>query len=246
MIKSLVRSLTPSPIWMAAVKAKAAYTRPRGRRSWSEHGEDLIVLNMIKLDTYDVSPIRYLDIGASDPFFLSNTYLLYSLGASGVLVEPNPEDAHRLRHKRRRDVVVNAAISDQPNGTAKLYRLSAGAYNTLLEDKAKRVVADSQSFAPQERQSLTGTIDVDLVSINDLVRSHFAPATLNFISIDTEGFDLRILRSIDWALMTTRMARPFIIMTERVANTDVLAAALPANFSLLAQTPGNCLFIRDQ
>jgi FkbM family methyltransferase len=245
-IKSVVRSLMPSPIWTAAIKAKSAYNRPRGKRSWSEHGEDLIVLNMIKLQTYDLSQIRYLDIGASDPFFLSNTYLLYSLGASGVLVEPNPEDAHRLRRKRRRDVVINAAVSEQPNGTAKLFRLSAGAYNTLLEDKAKQVVADSQNFAPQDRQSLNGTIDVDLVSINDVVVSHFAPATLNFISIDTEGYDLRILRSIDWTLMTTRMARPFVIMTERVASADVLAAALPAGFSLLAQTPGNCLFIRPE
>ena len=186
MIKSVVRSLMPSPIWPAAINAKAAYNRPRGKRSWSEHGEDLIVLNMIKLTTYDLSPIRYLDIGASDPFFLSNTYLLYSLGASGVLVEPNPEDAKRLRRKRRRDVVINAAISEQPGGTGKLFRLSASAYNTLLEDKAKQVVADSQSFAPQERQSLNDTIDVDLVSINDVVISHDAPATLNIISSETE------------------------------------------------------------
>ena len=45
----------------------------------------------------------YLDIGAADPTALSNTYLFYTRGCHGVLVEPNPARLGALRSVRPRD-----------------------------------------------------------------------------------------------------------------------------------------------
>ena len=56
-------------------------------KTYSQYGEDLILSSAIEYLKIDEN-ISYLDIGANHPMSLSNTYLLYKQGASGVLIEP--------------------------------------------------------------------------------------------------------------------------------------------------------------
>jgi hypothetical protein len=64
----------------------------RRNMSYSAAGEDRIVLAWLEMGyRLDIRNVRYLDVGANDPSVLSNTFLLYQLGASGVLVEPDPD-----------------------------------------------------------------------------------------------------------------------------------------------------------
>ena len=57
-------------------------------KSYAQCAEDLII--RFAFDQMGIRKPVYLDIGAHDPIFLSNTYLFYKKGSRGVCVEPNP------------------------------------------------------------------------------------------------------------------------------------------------------------
>lgn len=59
----------------------------------------------------DLKKVRYLDLGANHAKELSNSYAYYENGASGVLVEANPELIDELKEIRPRDIIVNKAIA---------------------------------------------------------------------------------------------------------------------------------------
>src|SRR5580693_625305 len=59
---------------------------PYAHLSFAQQGEDLIAEDL--LHWFKISKPTYLDIGANDPIHNNNTYLFYTKGARGVLVEP--------------------------------------------------------------------------------------------------------------------------------------------------------------
>src|SRR5919106_1421865 len=76
--------------------AQAAEEFPPGAHvSYAQAGEDLVV-NFI-FESLKARTISYLDIGAYDPVYLSNTYYFYRRGHRGVLVEPNVAMCEKLR-----------------------------------------------------------------------------------------------------------------------------------------------------
>src|SRR5882762_7743018 len=79
----------------------------RGQFSHSAAGEDRLVIAWLQIvyGLSDASKIRYCDIGANHPRTLNNTFALYARGASGVLIEPDPDQCALLRKDRPRDVV---------------------------------------------------------------------------------------------------------------------------------------------
>jgi len=70
--------------------------------SYSQCGEDRILRHIFSV--FGIEKPTYLDIGAHHPVALSNTYLFYQKGATGVLVEPNPARYRELVRARPRDV----------------------------------------------------------------------------------------------------------------------------------------------
>ena len=54
----------------------------------------------------------YVDVGAYDPFNVSNTLLLYRQGWHGINIEPDPAALARLQRFRPRDTNLGLAISD--------------------------------------------------------------------------------------------------------------------------------------
>jgi hypothetical protein len=46
---------------------------------------------------------------------------------------------------------------------------------------------------------LEKTIKIPLLGINKVIADHFNGKAPNFLSIDAEGFDLKILRALDWS-----------------------------------------------
>src|SRR5947209_3939954 len=65
------------------------HERRQGTLSYAQQGEDLVVQNILAMVGVK-GPITYVDIGAYDPIFSSNSYAFYLAGGHGVLVEPNP------------------------------------------------------------------------------------------------------------------------------------------------------------
>lgn len=208
---------------------------PLGRMSYSAAGEDRIVLAWLQAVYHvDVRQVRYCDIGANHPTKLSNTFLLYSMGASGVLIEPDPDLCGNLRRKRPSDIVLNVGMAFDERRSAKLTRLKERVFNTFSSTQADQVVNASKDWQPHQRQTIVDEIEVSLIPANDVLAEHFGGG-IDFISIDTEGVDLPILKSIDF-----QRFRPKMICIEATADFNPILE--PAGYELTARMPDNVIY----
>jgi FkbM family methyltransferase len=140
------------------------------------------------LDTLGIRRPRYLDLGAHHPYYLSNTYLFYRRGARGVNVEADPRLAARLRRARPRDVTLNIGVGPEA-GVREFYVLSVPTLSTFSSEQVKR-------YSEQFGYRIERTVEVPVQTFGQIVESHF-DAVPEFVSLDVEGLDLAILRSID-------------------------------------------------
>lgn len=174
-------------------------------RSYAQCGEDILAHNILCRQLRIQQP-TYLDIGANDPVRFSNTYLLYKLGCTGLLVEPDPDLAIKLRRKRPRDTVLEAGIatSDPAQGShATLYRMNQPTLNTFSLEEA-------ESACAQGPYNITEQIRVPMVGIEQAITQHQSERP-HFVSIDAEGMDLAILNSYD-----LKAHRPVLICIETI------------------------------
>jgi hypothetical protein len=67
------------------VRAFVLHVLPR-KKTYASDGEDYILLEL--LASYDLGQAVYVDVGANDPVFMSNTYLFYRHGITvSVLIQ---------------------------------------------------------------------------------------------------------------------------------------------------------------
>jgi FkbM family methyltransferase len=185
------------------LQAGLAILKGKVQPSFSQAGEDQVMRYLVN-DCLKIINPDYLDIGTHHPYQGNNTYYFYSRGSKGVCIEPDIRYEKLIKKFRKRDIFLRAGVSTG-NETKKdfyVFPKEYSGWNTLLKQEAA------------ERQSKTGvkfqSVEIDLVNINDVIRRYFAtyPA---IISIDVEGLDLDILKSMDFDLY-----RPEIICIESI------------------------------
>jgi len=165
--------------------------------SYSAMGEDLILLALLR-DVLKIATPTYLDIGAADPVAVNNTYLLHTLGSQGVLVEPNPTYVERLRAARPTDVVVGAGVGTGDSREAPYYVIKdKPMLNTFSSETADRL--------KREGEFVERVVNMSLVPVMQVIEDHLHAAP-DLLSIDAEGMDLDIVRSLDF----TRYRPPVI------------------------------------
>lgn len=106
------------------------------RISYSQTGEDLIVESVFT--ALGIPRPSYLDIGAHDPVYLSNTYIFYRKGCRGVCVEADTALHRKIARKRPGDVCLNIGIGASGEGTAPFYIMSSPTLNTFSREEAER------------------------------------------------------------------------------------------------------------
>lgn len=168
-------------------------------QSYSQSGEDILI--KAAFDSLNISNPTYLDIGANHPYYLSNTYLFYSTGSSGVLVEPNKTLYENLKRKRKRDLCINCGIGVDDKSEADFYIMDADVLSTFSKDEAKFIES-------QGTYKIDKVVSVPLININTIIENNFTSPP-DFISIDIEGMDYPILKSFDFSLY-----RPAIFCAE--------------------------------
>jgi FkbM family methyltransferase len=182
-------------------------TRPPEQQTYAQSGEDQIVFFI--LDYLRVKKKDYIDVGAWAPILNNNTYLLYTLGYRGVLIEPNGEACQKLREVRPRDTVLEAGIGVTSVRAADYYIMSKSSWNTFSKEEAERQVKVSNGTV-----TIRGVERKPLLDLNQVMDQHFSRAPA-FLSVDTQGLELAILKSIDY----TRF-RPEIICAETLLTGD--------------------------
>ena len=114
----------------------------------------------------------------------------------GVLVEPNPQLVRLLKEKRGNNRVIGKGVGTV-DGIMTYYLMSADTLNTFSEREVDNSINDGYS--------IVGKIQVEIIEINRLLHTEFSDGNLDYLSIDVEGMDLQIIKSIDYGTIAPRI-----------------------------------------
>lgn len=175
------------------------------KKSYSQAGEDTILAYIFFALGIKNEEITYLDLGANHAKELSNTYYFYENGAKGVLVEANPKLIQELSFYRHKDIVLNSLVSEKGNEELDFYILSGDGLSTPDKKQALEACEINPNI------SIENTIKVKSITVNNIIEKYFGGIAPKFISIDIEGHELEVIKSIDLDRF-----RPLIIVIETI------------------------------
>lgn len=155
---------------------------------YSQQGEDLFIfLNYINQKRDDGI---YVEVGALDGITYSNTKFFQDyLKFTGILIEPQKEAFQQLLSNRKNNILINKAISNKEEKVKFLGRdAAAGIVKTMNKKHIKRWY----------REKLEDTYFVECVILSKILEENKI-IYIDFLSIDTEGGEYKVLKSIDFS-----------------------------------------------
>ena len=164
---------------------KILFSKKQSRTYYSQFGEDVVLRELMGKRHPKGS---YLDIGCYHPKKHSNTYFLYKLGWSGMLIDIEKAKLIACKMIRPRDKTLLCAVSSS-KGTVPFY--APKKYSVLtslikLNDKFKQI-------GTVEQKTISEIIDIDL--------NGNCPTVL---SIDIEGKDYDAIKGINFKRHTPK------------------------------------------
>jgi FkbM family methyltransferase len=203
--------------------------------SFAQEGEDLVLRRLLEGRRSGF----FVDVGAHHPRRFSTTYYFYELGWRGINIEPSPTVIALFNQLRRRDINVPLGVAENAC-ELKYYVFNDPALNTFDDDLMRE-------RETQTTYRVVGTAKIRLERL-DRILDQYLPKhqTIDFMSIDVEGFDLRVLRSGDW-----NRYRPEFVLVEALDFSIQTAAEHPIHrfmtgieYELVAKTM-NTLFYHE-
>jgi FkbM family methyltransferase len=154
-------------------------------RSVSQISQDLLVLYFTEFKKKGF----FVEIGAADGFYLSNTLILENFGWEGIIAEPLPRWHEKI--KKRTCQVDLRCIYDKSNSKlifeeVQDYPELSGSTEDLDEDNNSSLRKNTRKF------------EVDTISLDDLLEEYNAPNKIDYISVDTEGSEYKILKNFNF------------------------------------------------
>jgi len=165
-------------------------------KMYSQNQEDALILNHW-INRYGNSKGTLLDVGANDGKTLSNSLLLINQGWSAHLFEPSNPTFQKLEqlHKGNENVrCYNCGLSDETG--MKLFYESGTLFNEGDVDLVS-TTQDSEFNKWKGRVSFTETLAFFYTWQDWLKFASVENDKFDFISIDAEGEDWKILSQID-------------------------------------------------
>jgi FkbM family methyltransferase len=227
-LRPLVRQLPPS----RAARLALLYVVKRLAERWTvlsfgQRGEDVILDSLLR--HLDGVPPTYVDVGANHPVRQSNTYRLYLRGWCGVLVDANDELVSLCRRLRPRDRSVCAVVSDADG------------------PRRFRFPGESRLAGFATGPHADGDIEVQPRTLTDILAGLSFPERFGVLSVDCEGSDAEVVRSLD-----LNRFRPRIIVCEQphdglraLADDPLLAHLEDAGYRAAAYDGMNVFYVDE-
>ncbi len=157
---------------------------------YGQGAEDLLLRIFSDYDKKDNG--FYVDIGAFHPLKASNTKYFYDRGWSGINIDANPTYISEFNKVRDRDINIEIGIADEA-GELDFYFFGADhSINTFSKEKAIE-------FEKTFNLPIEEIRKVPVKPINDILKEFLPKGQhIDFISMDVEGMEMQILRSLDF------------------------------------------------
>jgi len=204
----------------------------------SHWGVDLILNSIFKNKRKGF----YVDIGCHHPLINNHTYLFYKKGWSGANIDIDFNSIDMFNFYRPKDINRQLALSDKV-GEANLYFYhNRAAKNTL----SKEFGVDSKTIKNIKTDTLT----------NFLIQNNLSDKKIDFMSIDVEGNELKVLEGLDF-----KTIKPSVILVEfRIPNvkefyqkniTDIISSPIynfliSQNYKLINWNHDDLMFMHNE
>lgn len=176
--------------------------------SFSQNGEDLIIDKALSHKGLGF----YVDVGANDPHRFSNTKRFYQRDWRGINIEPDVVNFQKLAIARPRDINLNLGVGKE-EGELTFYEIFPDTLSTFSQSEAEKRKAEGHPIVRETK------VPVDTLA--NVLAEHLGDNAIDFLSIDTEGFDLIVLQSNDW-----QKYRPKVICQESTAGAESFLSSL--------------------
>ncbi|MCC6710912.1 MAG: FkbM family methyltransferase [Candidatus Pacebacteria bacterium] len=176
---------------------------PYSKVFFAQYAEDLILENIF----INKGNGFYVDIGANHPFRFSNTYSLYLKGWRGINIEPNPDLVKLFDIFRKRDINIQMGISDKSE-LLYYYQFDDSALNNFSEKKTNEILKNT-------KYKLIKKSKIELKKLDYILEKYLPVNKIDFISIDAETMDLKVLKSNDWKRFS-----PEYILIEKLSKSN--------------------------
>jgi len=159
--------------------------------SFSQEGEDLIINRILKTKKIKYDEIFYLDIGSGHPIKYSNTFYFYIRGSKGIAVDAFEKNIKLHRLLRPRDKSFDLILGNDEK-LIDYYVFNQSELNTISKKRVNELedYKISPLYTQKKQQSMTYNFFLKKVG-EDIKR-------INLFSIDIEGAELEVLKSINW------------------------------------------------
>lgn len=140
----------------------------------------------------------FIEIGSDDGVQFSNTYLLEKqYGWKGICVEPNSDSFSNLIQNRNCKC-YNLAVYNKSNEMLKFAVKHFSMCSGLIDELDQYVEIDGKIHERGLNHDLKKITEVKTITLTDLLDKADAPNFIEYMSLDTEGSELEILKSNDF------------------------------------------------
>lgn len=144
---------------------------------------DLKILPYLK----DIENGIFVEAGALDGLFMSNTKLLEDLGWNGILIEPSYEACKKCLENRKSTIVWGALVSKN----YKEDKIYGDFHFDGTEGKG------AWSSVTHNRDASDKMVYVPAMTLSNTLRT-FGITKVDFLSLDVEGYELNALKGLDF------------------------------------------------
>lgn len=154
---------------------------------YGQFGQDIIVINDILNKKQNGF---FVDLGANNGIFFSNTYLLEkNYNWTGICIDANPSMLPDLQTNRPNSICINRVVCDTTGQTLDFAIVSIDVLSSLVQyaDVAVDYIQEDGIITPMETITLTEILD-----------QNNAPTYIDYLTIDTNGAEYQVLQGINF------------------------------------------------
>ena len=236
MLKKIIKLFLPKQFENKLFELKNIYLSEYSVKSYSQEGEDMILARLFEKQQNGF----YVDVGAHHPQRFSNTYYFYKKGWRGINIDAMPGSMKLFNKIRSRDINIEKPVSDK-NEILTFYAFNEPALNGFSKEISQNRNNSSNYF-------IKFTKEIETATLEEILDKNLPPnQTIDFLSVDVEGFDLKVLKSNNFSKY-----KPRVILIEALENNledlesdDIVRFLNQAKYILIAKTIYTYIFIEN-
>jgi FkbM family methyltransferase len=188
------------------------------KKSYAMDNEDIEILNYFKERRNGF----YVDVGCYHPLHRNNTYLLHKQGWSGINIDTSKFSIDLFNYMRPKDINYNCAISNKNEIIKLFYQKEFSQLNTTESLQAKTV------FQGNVKEK-----EIEAFTLNEILnRNEYKNTKIDFLDIDVEGADLKVLEGLSFDKFKPELVC-IEIHAKEIEKSDIYNFLINKNYQLL-------------